>query len=206
MKPISGSAVCFMSFLGGIKIAKEVIFAIRCYRRRPSSPFFVPKCSFEACRIIATNTAIPPILHLSRLTQIIPAIIGTIGVFVISLRFWPCAGRDKPSQAMGHIFSAVDRDANIAVICDGARRLAGPFAIPPWCRIGSLFPRQQSVAWIVGQNRPNIPGTKIIAIARACLHNCISHSALLRSLWSGSDLSAATLIRPDLIAQKWRLT
>src|SRR5215469_12325214 len=100
-----GLAICRVRFFGGEKQAKPSNFG---FSARPldvnlCAPLFVswiPDYAFIACFVIASALSVHCILRPISFSQIFPAVIAVVSVFVVNEVFRPVSSHPQPSQSV----------------------------------------------------------------------------------------------------------
>lgn len=97
------SGCCFC----GIKRAKIMSMPIKFYASNKNASLFIKTNALIASSIVFLRSAISVILRRRGVTEIFPAVVRLIFIFVINLVFWPLAFNIQPRQTVRHIFVAV---------------------------------------------------------------------------------------------------
>ena len=146
---------CGVRLLGRVKAA-EVDF-LPVYRRASNEFGTITTQSHATREISFPKAAVPQVLLLSSLTEIVPAVVSAIAVFVIDL-FRPRSHLHDPDHAMGQIVGLIDRHEDISTMADGARFLPCKTSIPCCVSVSILkvaqwarFPRQVAGIRIIRQ-------------------------------------------------------
>lgn len=182
-------------FINGRKIAEIMPFAVFINVSTPLAANDSLGNAFDARSAVGAVFSVPRIRGTVRSTQIVPAIVVRISVFMVDLMIRPLTFHDRPSNAVRDIKTTMDHNLAVAIgiyaTGDGSREPA----VRSGRDIAAILPCQNPGFWTVMENLAQVVGVKPVARSMMMWFRRLSHSTLLRSLRSGAACGADDTLR-----------
>ena len=108
MKISSRFAIGCVPFFGCIEVTKADLFLFNFYSCKKFFCSIVKTYPLVSGFIIGLRLSVNHILHRCCFPKIFPAIVCSVQIFMVNLKFWPFAGYIKPCKAMCFIFLPIN--------------------------------------------------------------------------------------------------
>lgn len=171
--------------------AKKHQFGFCLYRCSKFSIFAFAH-SFMSVFVTALSSVVI-ILTSRSFSNIVPAIIEFIAVYVIDILFWPASFHDQKCEAVYVISSRRNTNCVVSTKGSGSRYAANFNSVS-----ASFFPTHNPRFRVVRKLRTGKFGRKIVDRSSAVCFDVFSHSTLLRSVWSGAAESICRALLPRI--------
>jgi hypothetical protein len=156
------------------------------YPGNPTSGALAPSGSFHARSVIFLTPNIASVLLPGGVSKIAKSIVVMCPIDVVNGVLRPLASEDKPSNTVTLVNPPLQTDAHISSLAGAAGYLSP-----------TVFPSQETSFWVIVQNATDVLRRKIVARSIAIWDCVVSHSTLLRSLWSGAAMALTRLVAPN---------